>query len=193
MRDGPVLATVTAAFAFLVVSMLADPWSAFLRERGFTARNFAGVELPVGMGLLLLFPLAAVASGPLAGVPGAALYLAVVLGFALTGLIDDAAEEPGVRGIRGHLRALLRQRRLTGGGVKLAAGILLALLAGASAPSLPERVADASLVALAANAWNALDVRPGRALKVYLAALPLAAGVAAGVVAGGTPLLPLWA
>ena len=43
------------------------------------------------------------------------------------------------------------------------------------------RLSGALLVALAANLWNQLDTKPGRALKAYLlAALPLRAPLAAG-------------
>src|SRR5207244_7686795 len=75
------------------------------------------------------------------------------------------------RGFRAHLRA-----RPTTGTLKLAAIPALAL-ARTGSPS------GALLVALAANALNQLDTRPGRAVKAYLAAaIPLRAPLLPAVI-----------
>lgn len=76
---------------------------------------------------------------------------------AAIGLADDLWSGPE-RGFRAHLRA----RRTTG--VLKLVGIPLVALARTRSLS------GALLVALAANALNQLDTRPGRALKAYLAA-----------------------
>jgi Glycosyl transferase family 2 len=82
---------------------------------------------------------------------------------AATGLADDlwSGRE---RGVRAHLRA-----RGTTGVLKLVAIPAIGFLS-------TRRASGALLVALAANALNQLDTRPGRALKAYLAAaFPLGA------------------
>jgi len=82
---------------------------------------------------------------------------------ACAGLADDLWSGPE-RGVRAHLRA-----RRTTGVLKLVAIPAVGLLA-------TRKVSGALLVALAANLWNQLDIRPGRALKAYLlVALPLRA------------------
>ena len=82
---------------------------------------------------------------------------------AATGLTDDlwsGAE----RGLRAHLRA-----RRTTGVLKLVVLPAVGLLA-------TRKLSGALLVALAANLWNQLDTKPGRALKAYLlVAAPLRA------------------
>jgi Glycosyl transferase family 2 len=80
-----------------------------------------------------------------------------VVAVAALGLADDLWSGPE-RGFRAHLRA-----RRTTGVLKLAGIPLVGLLA-------TRRASGALLVALAANALNQLDTRPGRALKAYLAA-----------------------
>jgi hypothetical protein len=84
-----------------------------------------------------------------------------VAAVAALGLADDlwSGEE---RGFRGHLG-----RRRTTGVLKLLGIPLVGLLA-------TRRVSGALLVGLAANFLNQLDTRPGRALKAYLLAAPLA-------------------
>jgi hypothetical protein len=92
----------------------------------------------------------------LAGGPTAAAIAAA-------GLADDLWSGPE-RGVRAHLRA-----RRTTGVLKLVVIPALGLLA-------TRKVSGALLVALAANLWNQLDTKPGRALKAYLVvAAPLKA------------------
>jgi hypothetical protein len=92
---------------------------------------------------------------------------AAVAAIAAVGLADDLWSGPE-RGFGAHLRT-----GRTTGVLKLAAIPLVGLLA-------TRRVSGALLVALAANALNQLDTRPGRALKAYLLAAPLA-GAPVGV------------
>jgi hypothetical protein len=82
-----------------------------------------------------------------------------VAAVAALGLADDLWSGPE-RGLAGHLRA-----GRTTGTAKLAGIPLVGLLATRS-------LSGCALVALAANALNQLDTRPGRALKAYLLAAP---------------------
>jgi hypothetical protein len=92
-----------------------------------------------------------------------------VAAVAALGLADDLWSGPE-RGFRAHLR-----RGHTTGVLKLVGIPLVGLLA-------TRRISGALLVGLAANALNQLDTRPGRALKLYLAAsVPLDAPLAIAV------------
>jgi hypothetical protein len=77
------------------------------------------------------------------------------------GLADDLLSGPE-RGVRSHLR--------TGA----TTGTLKALAIPLYGLARTRSVSGALLVALAANFFNQLDTRPGRALKLYLALAPLA-------------------
>jgi len=89
--------------------------------------------------------------------------IAVVALF-LVGAWDDRSTAPE-RGFRAHLGGLLRGR-VTTGVVKLLAGVAAAVAVAVAAGGGVLRVVAASvLIASATNLWNALDVRPGRALK----------------------------
>jgi UDP-N-acetylmuramyl pentapeptide phosphotransferase/UDP-N-acetylglucosamine-1-phosphate transferase len=87
---------------------------------------------------------------------------------------DDIAGSGAKRGFRGHLGALAHGE-ITTGAVKLggigATGIAAAVLTGGPASDV---ALNAALVAGCANLLNLFDLRPGRAIKVALAAgLPL--------------------
>jgi hypothetical protein len=84
------------------------------------------------------------------------------------GVVDDGYGG-SVRGLRGHLRALLGGH-LTTGGVKLAAAVLAAAITVAWTPRNHLWANLLALIAIAGctNIWNGLDVAPGRALKGFL-------------------------
>jgi UDP-N-acetylmuramyl pentapeptide phosphotransferase/UDP-N-acetylglucosamine-1-phosphate transferase len=131
-------------------------------------RNFQGHQIPAAVGLtpLLLWILALALTGVTTISCGAA-------GFGILGLVDDLWGSRAVGGFRGHIGALLRGKPTTGS-LKLVGGGLLALwMAGTQDRAAVWVAVDALLIALAANALNLLDLRPGRALAGFgLLSLP---------------------
>jgi hypothetical protein len=135
-------------------------------------------------------PAAAVAAAAIAAVtPGLAgrarAALAVAgAGAAAFGCYDDLVGSGGSRGFRGHLGALARGE-VTSGAVKLAgigaAGLASGALLGGPAADI---VVNAGLTAGGANLLNLFDLRPGRALKVALAASALLAAGSPGSARG---------
>jgi len=118
---------------------------------------------------------AAAALGP--GLPArsrAALAIAGT-GAAAFGCYDDLAGSGARRGFRGHLGALAHGE-LTSGAVKIggigASGAVAAAVLGGSAADI---AVNAGLAAGGANLLNLFDLRPGRAIKVTLAAAGLLA------------------
>jgi len=94
-------------------------------------------------------------------------FLGAVIVFT-AGVIDDGFGGT-VRGLRGHLRALL-SGHLTTGGVKLGAALFAAAITVAWTPRDHLWADLLALVAIAGctNVWNGLDVAPGRALKGFV-------------------------
>lgn len=160
----------------------------------FARTNVRGAEVPVAVGVLLPVVLVAAAAvltlAEAAGwldLPVVALRTAVLAatGFGLLGLLDDLGGDAGSRGFAGHLRAFA-SGRLTTGAVKLFGGGAIAVLV--ASPVSDDRIlrllADAALIALAANLANLLDRAPGRVAKAALLAV-----VPVAVVAGADPRL----
>jgi UDP-N-acetylmuramyl pentapeptide phosphotransferase/UDP-N-acetylglucosamine-1-phosphate transferase len=190
------------AFAASAVLGLVLVLAVGLRPPGFLLRplhvrpNFRGSPVAGTLGIVLVVPLAA--GGAIALTAGARLRIvAAVVGAGLVygavGLVDDVYGDRHAGGLIGHARAMLHGR-VTTGTVKAASGAVVGLaaawLAGWRGAWV---VAAGAVVALAAHLANLLDVRPGRALKVWLAsfaALALTVGLtdavlAAAGVAGG--------
>jgi UDP-GlcNAc:undecaprenyl-phosphate GlcNAc-1-phosphate transferase len=160
------MTAIAAVAAFLLTRALLPPLVRLLAERGALAANHRGHRIPVGAGLAPALATALV--GLAAGGSAGPSFAAGVLGFALVGLVDDLLGDRTTGGLRGHLGALLAGR-LTTGAVKALVGFGVAAAVALAAGGGILRVAVATLVmALAANAVNLFDLRPGRALKVVL-------------------------
>ncbi len=123
----------------------------------------------------------------------AAPAVTVAVAAGALGALDDLAGGSSDKGLKGHLGALARGQ-LTTGTLKIvglgATGLLGAALVDARRPTRPGVVATlvgGAVVAGSANAVNLFDLRPGRALKVALAAaLPLVGDLPAGAVVGSS-------
>lgn len=177
---------ITALFAGVIGIGVAAPLADFRTRHPPAAlmrTSVTGGDVPAVLGgpmsiaaLLAAACLAIVGAGDWQPARLGALGIAVpalVVIMALAGTWDDSRGAERVRGFGGHAGALVRGR-VTGGVVKVAAGALGGLLAGALVSSGRGVVEVALLVALTANLINLLDRGPGRAGKVSLAvAVPL--------------------
>ncbi len=185
-RLGP--AAVSWVVTTVAVAVL--PGLAPGRARRWERTNYAGRPVSLLGGPAVVAGLTAgvlSAAGPR---PATRCGLAVVaIGVGAVGAYDDLRGGSATKGFRGHLRAL-RHGRVTSGSVKLAA-IGAAGLAGAGllrAESGAPRVClaalrDSVVVAGSANLVNLFDLRPGRALKVSIAATACGVATAGGSLA----------
>jgi UDP-N-acetylmuramyl pentapeptide phosphotransferase/UDP-N-acetylglucosamine-1-phosphate transferase len=164
--------------------------------------NYRGRSIPVVGGVLLVSAVLLVEAGrALLGAlgvgdepglnPARALVLLAVFGFGMLGLVDDVMGTGDDRGFRGHLRALAHGR-VTTGLLKLVGGAGVALVVAAEPGFITGKrvIADAVLIALAANLGNLLDRAPGRVIKASLVVyVPLAFALGTGAV--GVALAPV--
>lgn len=168
-----ILESLTFFGAGLVVAAVAWGWLGHAGPR-WRKPNREGRLLPVTLGWAFLWGLAALSGVVWIQVDrdgvrdsqAGELFAAVIV--FLAGLLDDAIGGD-VRGLRGHLRALLAGRPTTGG-LKVAAAVLAAAMTVAWTPREHLWANLLALVAIAGctNVWNGLDVAPGRATKSFL-------------------------
>lgn len=91
-----------------------------------------------------------------------AFFVASFIGF-----IDDMLGTRDVLGFKGHFKSLIKGR-LTTGALKAIIGLFISLLVcSAFSKDFTEIVVNTLIVALSTNFMNLLDLRPGRAIKVY--------------------------
>jgi UDP-N-acetylmuramyl pentapeptide phosphotransferase/UDP-N-acetylglucosamine-1-phosphate transferase len=163
-------------FSLLVAGALTPLVLKRLVAAGATRENYRGRRLPIPLGLVVV-PAALIALIPvmlLARLADADIFpdnlgfaMVFVPGIALLGLIDDALSGEG-RGWRGHGRDVLGGSLSTG--LLKAGGTLgLALLLASSLPgSDADFLLATAVLVLATNAFNLLDLRPGRCVKAYV-------------------------
>ena len=163
-------------FSLLVAGALTPLVLARLAGAGAVRDNYRGRSLPVPLGLVIV-PAALIALIPvtlLARLTDLDVYpdnlgFAVVFvpGIALLGLIDDALAGAG-RGWRGHGQDLL-DGALSTGLLKAGGTLGLALLVASSLPgSDADFLLATAVLVLATNAFNLLDLRPGRSVKAFV-------------------------
>jgi hypothetical protein len=176
------------ALGVAAVAALATRWVAasLIPTTRILRRNHRGVLVPTGLGVAVLVGVTAGiglvafvhaivpdAPSPSFALLGSLGMFILGYGFGVLGLFDDIAAQPE-RGWRNHVPALARGH-FTPGALKIVGGGTLAFVIGAAAASnIGWALVHAAIIALTANLFNALDVRPGRAGKVYLvAAVPM--------------------
>ncbi len=190
--------------ALAVAAFVAPVLLKGLAEAGFVRTNFAGIEVPVPSGILI--PIAAFValgisapldrlvddrtlSGP--GMAGAMIY---IIGVCLLGTIDDLLGTPVIegglgrkdpRGVRGHAKATFSGGFSTGAVKAIGSLGLAAFAVGLIVPGTWEYLLAIALVVVTTNLFNLLDLRPGRALKVFFV-------LAVGLCVGAWTLDPLW-
>jgi UDP-N-acetylmuramyl pentapeptide phosphotransferase/UDP-N-acetylglucosamine-1-phosphate transferase len=162
--------------SLLAAIVLTPPLLARLSEAGLKRENYRGMQLPVPLGIVIV-PAALVALVVLALLARLAdadvypdnfgLVLLFVPGVALLGLIDDVLSGAS-RGWRGHSGDILKGGFSTGA-LKAVGTLGLALLVASSLPgSDAEFLLAAAVLVLATNAFNLLDLRPGRSVKAFV-------------------------
>jgi hypothetical protein len=149
-----------------------------LFDAGLVRENYRGASLAFPLGAVLATA-ALVALAPLAFLddradldllaPELRRWMPYLLGVAFLGFLDDSlgrGEAAGApRGWRGHARALRRGSLSTGVVKALGALALAAYVVSGRGLESWGYLADVALLILATNAFNLLDLRPGRAEK----------------------------
>ncbi|MCK4260972.1 MAG: glycosyl transferase family 4 [Halanaerobiales bacterium] len=137
--------------------------------------NYQRKEIPVGMGLYLFFNLATLWSiGYIIGLYSIQRFFPILLLtgiFSFLGFIDDLLGNRKARGLIGHFGCLLKGRLTTGGLKALGAAVISLVVVYYSTDQAVEAVISWFTLLLLTNFINLLDLRPGRALKVFTVSL----------------------
>jgi len=117
------------------------------------------------------------------------LMLICCMGF--IGILDDLAGDKHIKGIVMHIRSTF-YGHMTTGFIKASTGFLAAGIASMqTSAGIPELMLNTLVIALGSNTLNLFDLRPGRAIKVYILAALLLLFVALPDITDVLPLLAL--
>ncbi|MGQ9879365.1 MAG: hypothetical protein ACUVSV_00680 [Armatimonadota bacterium] len=170
LRLIPIMLFACAPFVVLLGGIAVFP--ALCHRWGWLKPNYRGRIVPSSYGVIwwafctVLYAELAWVSAPETRALSLA-FLVASFGFGLLGLIDDLWGSAEAKGVCGHLRAL-RRGRVTTGLLKAVGGLVVAFVVAQLLQSGWGTVFGVLLIALMANAMNLLDMRPGRAVSVFL-------------------------
>lgn len=165
---------VTLIVGYLLARLIQPLIVGMITEAGLVKPNYRNQPIPLALGLVFLFStVITLGLGVPLGFFSAeetllTIFLVVILGF--LGLIDDLLGSRSASGFKGHFRKLLLERNLTTGALKALMGGLSAFLVGFLITQEDWWLfwLNGLIIALTANAFNLLDLRPGRAIKIFL-------------------------
>jgi UDP-N-acetylmuramyl pentapeptide phosphotransferase/UDP-N-acetylglucosamine-1-phosphate transferase len=165
---------ITAIFtgvliAFLLKFSLFD----FLHTTGSRTFNYRGREVINMAGLLFIpvwfIPVMLLSLIRSANVPSFLWASSIlILGIGLCGLLDDLYGDRTITGLSGHLKSLVKGKITTGAIKAVFTPVIAIIAASVTARSLGQLLMDALIISLFVNTFNLLDLRPGRALKVFV-------------------------
>ncbi len=172
---GILMIAVPVAIAFLLTTILLPRLLDMVWRGGFTKKNYEGVSIPVGVGLVFTLAILGTVAASYFMWPEQlrfySLGLVMAMGvMSLLGFADDCWGSREVTGLKGHFKVLF-SGRLTTGALKAIGGFVLAVLLGsvtADIANISEIVINTLVIALSINFINILDLRPGRAAKGFL-------------------------
>lgn len=146
-----------------------------LLESQLIQNNYKREVIPTGMGLYLFFNLATSWSlGYLSGIYTLQSFVLLLMlsgFFAFLGFIDDILGDKKERGFIGHFGSLINGKLTTGGLKALGAAVISLVVVYYISDTVTETFISWLTLLFVTNFINLLDLRPGRALKMFTAGL----------------------
>jgi UDP-N-acetylmuramyl pentapeptide phosphotransferase/UDP-N-acetylglucosamine-1-phosphate transferase len=142
-----------------------------LAKSNCLCQNYKNEEIPVGMGLMFIIVQVIVLSFLFIIKRDNYFLLVYSVSFVLMGMIgmiDDLIGDKSIKGFKGHIRALTKGT-LTTGMLKALIGFFISLFVSiVISENTADGILNIFLIALFINFINLFDLRPGRALKMFL-------------------------
>lgn len=136
--------------------------------------NYKGEMIPVSMGIVFL-PMIIINGIIVAfftvdaiGMLCLFLFIFGMMAMFFAGIIDDTIGNRDVSGLKGHFKSLFRGKLTTGGFKALFGGFVGLIISVSISKNITDIIVNTLVIALSTNLMNLFDLRPGRAIKVYL-------------------------
>ena len=134
--------------------------------------NYKGEKIPNAMGIVFVFS-NVMTIGTIQLIDGFKsdfhiIYLLGLVFVGLIGLLDDLIGDKTIKGLRGHIKSFF-QGKLTTGGIKAFFGLFIALVVSSYiSNNFLDFILNGLIIGLFTNLINLFDLRPGRAIKVFI-------------------------
>lgn len=136
--------------------------------------NYKGEMIPVSMGIVFL-PMIIINGIILAfftvdfiSLSCLFIFIFGMMAMFFAGIIDDTIGNRDVSGLKGHFKSLFKGTLTTGGFKALFGGFVGLIISVSISKDIIDIVVNTLVIALSTNLMSLFDLRPGRAIKVYL-------------------------
>ncbi|MGL5327939.1 MAG: glycosyl transferase [Peptostreptococcaceae bacterium] len=164
---------VISIFGFLGTYLLIPMFKNLLVSSNVVRPNYKNDMIPVSMGMVFL-PMIIVNAIILCFFTAEYKNLLYIFIFIFgmicmffAGILDDIIGNRDVSGLKGHFKSLLKGKLTTGGFKALFGGFIGILVSVSISKNITDIIINTLIIALSTNFMNLLDLRPGRAIKVY--------------------------
>ncbi|MEG1310884.1 MAG: glycosyl transferase [Romboutsia sp.] len=145
-----------------------------LIESNVVRPNYKKDMIPVSMGIVFL-PMLIVNSSIIAfatkdyqNLLYLFMYIFGIISMFFAGILDDIIGNRDVSGLKGHFKSLINGTLTTGGFKAIFGGFIGIVISIGTSKNIGDIIINTLIIALSTNLMNLLDLRPGRAIKVYL-------------------------
>lgn len=165
---------VIFALGLIGTYLLIPMFKKLLVESNVIRPNYKGEMIPVSMGIVFLPMLIIngiiVAFFTVDAISLLCLFLFIfgMMAMFFAGIIDDTIGNRDVSGLKGHFKSLFKGKLTTGGFKALFGGFVGLIISVSISKDLVDIIVNTLIIALSTNLMNLFDLRPGRAIKVYL-------------------------
>lgn len=165
---------VIFALGLIGTYLLIPMFKKLLVESNVIRPNYKGEMIPVSMGIVFLPMLIIngiiVAFFTVDAISLLCLFLFIfgMMAMFFAGIIDDTIGNRDVSGLKGHFKSLFKGKLTTGGFKALFGGFVGLIISVSISKDLVDITVNTLIIALSTNLMNLFDLRPGRAIKVYL-------------------------
>ena len=166
------LSIILFFIGFIGTSLIIPLFKNLLVSSNLVRSNYKGENIPVSMGIVFL-PMLILNSILLIyltdeNIIYTYMFLFGIMSMFLAGALDDIIGNRDVSGLKAHFKSLFKGKLTTGGFKALFGGFVGVLISISISKNIIDIIINTLIIALSTNFMNLLDLRPGRAIKVYL-------------------------
>ncbi|WP_084111526.1 MraY family glycosyltransferase [Paramaledivibacter caminithermalis] len=163
---------LTVFFSYFFNKLIIPLVEELYTNSGFLKKNYKGALIPNSMGIIFIFNMLFVSLFILIFIirinyTEIYIFLLGTLVMGITGLLDDFIGNNDIKGFKGHISMLLKLKLTTGGIKAIFGGVVAILISLTISSNFLNFLTNILVISLFTNFINLVDLRPGRALKVF--------------------------
>jgi UDP-N-acetylmuramyl pentapeptide phosphotransferase/UDP-N-acetylglucosamine-1-phosphate transferase len=168
-----VMIYIILIISYLLNKLIIPLFGRLYINAGFIKENYKGELIPNAMGIIyvlnvLIIALLLVMFTASNNYVEIFVFILGILTMGFIGLLDDFIGDNFVKGFKGHIKMLLSLKLTTGGLKAVLGGIVSILISSLISIDFINFLINTLIISLFTNFINLMDLRPGRAIKVFM-------------------------